>query len=338
MLAKAKFSQSGIKNENTLAIFSAIVASDGISRSEISERTGLSLMTVGKVADNLTHQGILCQVKPATGNAGRRAGMLTVSEEHFILTLDISAKRFTASASGLTLVPFDTIAYQYNDSLFPEDNLIIFFRETCSLLMKHLMKRKLVGMGICVPGKYDPESDTVHLPRIKEIEGIRISENAKKSIGILPDIIINSAEATALAAISELPKEKRGCIISISLDGGISGCISLEDEVLSRPADFASLSCQNGRSLLRNLSEIADEEELCREISSALRPIVSVLCPDSVFVCSAERRFSEWFPSLLCEGLKTPVCAPNVFFENIQGSRAETGLAGLLRNDMIKNL
>ena len=338
MQSKEKLSQSEIKSENTFAVFSEIAGSDGISRAEISEKTGLSLMTVGKVADMLTHEGIIIQAKPATGNAGRRAGMLTLSDNHFLMTLDVATRKFRASVSDIGLNVIDSLVYLYNDGLLPEDNIIIFFREACSLLMKHLMTKKLSGIGICVPGTYDAESDTVISPKLRELNGIKIAENCKKAIGISPDRIINSAEAAALSELSSLPDEKRGCTVSLELDSGICGCVTLGGRILARQSDFEALSCRNGKTLGRNTEELTAEEELCAEIGSALRPIISVLCPNCVFIRSSERIFTEWFPTLLSNELKTKNCTPEVFFENNGNSRADIGLAELIVSDMIKKL
>ena len=235
MSGKQKISQSGIRNENIIAIFNEIAASDGISRAEISERTGLSLMTVGKVADIMTHEGIAGQVKPATGNAGRRAGMLALLDGHFILALDISGESFRATALNLALTPFDSISYRYNNSLTPEDNLIIFYREACSLLMKHLMSKKLAGMGICIPGDYDAENDTVKSRRAKHLAGVNIARALKNATGLSADRIMNSNEATAISVLSTLSDKDSGCTVNISLDSGVYGCITIEGDLLHRP-------------------------------------------------------------------------------------------------------
>lgn len=43
-----------IKYESIKAIFTSIADSEKISRAEISEKTGLSLVTIGKIADALS--------------------------------------------------------------------------------------------------------------------------------------------------------------------------------------------------------------------------------------------------------------------------------------------
>ena len=338
MSGKEKISQSGIRNENIIAIFNEIAASDGISRAEISERTGLSLMTVGKVADIMTHEGIVGQAKPATGNAGRRAGMLTLLDGHFILSLDISGESFRATALNLALVPFDSISYRYNNSLSPEDNLIIFYREACSLLMKHLMSKKLVGMGICIPGDYDAENDTVRAQSAKHLAGLKIAATLKSATGLSPDRIMNSNEATAISVLSSLSPEDSGCTVNLSLDSGAYGCITIGGDLLHRPSDFESLICENGRTLSYNLSDINDEEELCREIASALKPVISVICPDSVFISASERAYTEWFQTFLEKELVTKNCTPRIIFENSRKYHSDMGMAHLLREAMLKNL
>ncbi len=336
-----KISQSSIKNENTLAIFKEIAASNGISRAEISANTGLSLMTVGKVADMLTKEGMITQIKPATGSAGRRAGMLAISEKHFILSLDLSTLKFRATVINLKLQAIDSIVYPYNDSLFPEDNLIIFFRDTSTLLMKHLLNKKLLGTGICVPGEYDEKNDTIISPRLKQLCDIKISETMKKSIGFTPDRIMNSVTAAAISEISELPEDKRDCAINLNIDSGVCGCIVLKGKVLNRPSDFESLICENGKTLAANLFERAeniDEENLSHQIGSALCSLISVLCPDSVFISGTERNFTEWFSEMLSKELSTANCKPQVFFENSKNSRSDTGISQILRDKSIKEL
>ncbi|MBE6538539.1 MAG: ROK family transcriptional regulator [Ruminococcaceae bacterium] len=336
-----KISQSSIKNENMRAIFGEICAGDGVSRAEISERTGLSLMTVGKVADMLTKEGIIVQAKPATGNAGRRAGMLNVSDSHFILALDLCTAKFRATVMNLRLEDVDSVFYPYNDSLFPEDNLIIFFRETSSLLIKHLTSKKLVGTGICVPGEYDESTDTVITPRFKALDGLKIAETMRKSVGFTPDKIMNGVTASSRSCISALPENKRGCVICLDLDGGVNGSVFTSGKLLTRPSDFASIICKNERTLERNLSDnslIADEEELCRQIGSALHPIISVLCPDSIFISSGEKKFTEWFPALLSSALSTDACHPEIFIENGKKTRNDMGISEIIRDGMINKL
>ncbi|MBR4295461.1 MAG: ROK family protein [Clostridia bacterium] len=336
----SKTSQANIKNENMKAIFSYIASSDGISRAEIAQKTSLSLMTVGKVADLLIERGLVTQAKPATGNAGRRAGMLEVSDKLFILCFDLSTPKFRASAINLRLCSFDSLTYQYNDTLFPEDNLIIFFRKASSFLMRHLAEKTLIGTGICVPGEYDEEKDTIIAPRMKELDGLKIADTMKKSIGFAPNKIMNNVTAAALSEFSCLPDDKKGSVISLSLDGGVVGCFAIDGKIFPRRSDFESIMCENGKTLGAVLSSANsyDEDTLCHLVVSSISPIISVLCPDAIFMSSNERNFSESFRQKLCELISSKAKNTQVIFENRKEYRSEMGIAEWIRNEKFNEM
>ncbi len=334
-------SQSNIKNENTRAIFGEIAGAKGISRASISEKTGLSLMTVGKVADMLTKEGLVTQVKPARGSAGRRAGMLAISDKFFILTMDISGAKFRASILDMSLCAIDSLIYPYNESLFPEDNLIIFFRETGTLLMKHLMDKKLIGSGICLQGDYDSENDILLSSGESRLLGLKIADIMKKSLGFAPTKITSSSTAAAASEMSELPPDKRDCVISLTIDEEIHGCISLLGRTLKKPSDFGALLCENGKTLRKNkfiAGGTFDEEEFCRQLSFALKPLIYVLCPDAIFISSPENKLSDWFPELMEKEFSALPSPPEIFFETGKSSRSDMGVAMMIREEMLATL
>ena len=285
-----KIVQTNIKNENTRAIFYEIVSArrEAISRAEIAKRTSLSLMTVGKVADNLIARGMVSQAKPATGNAGRRAGLLTVSGNLFMLITDLSTDVFRASVFTLMLDEIDSITYTYNDSLFPEDNLTIFFRETASLLMKHLREKTMIGSAVCVSGIYDAESDTVSDERIDRLMGVKIAYTMRRSIGFAPDKIMNRTDAAASSLITGRGAHAASSAIAIFIGDDITGRIVLGGKLFPAHSNFASLISSNGKTLAENFGEklvlpvtYEAERDLSVCLLSALEPLIKVLCPYS---------------------------------------------------------
>ena len=56
-------SLKSIKYESIKAIINSISEADRISRAEISEKTDLSLVTVGKIADALLERNVVTQIK-----------------------------------------------------------------------------------------------------------------------------------------------------------------------------------------------------------------------------------------------------------------------------------
>ncbi len=343
MSENSKISQKHIKNENTKAIFNAIAMSSSISRAEISKQTGLSLMTVGKVADLLSKEGIVTQEKPAKEGAGRRAGRLTLSEDFFIFIADISGNTFKAYAVNLKAEIIDTVTYPYNDSLFPEDNLTVFFRESTSLLLKHLSSKKLIGTGVMTKGNYDKEQDTVITEnrQYPDLSGISISKAMQRSMGIAPDIIMSGMEAAAFAQLSMLQKDEAKCVISMWLDRLGEGCIIFGEKLPDKTSNFGALICENGRTLSENLSvgmSPKDEELTAHLLSPVLRSLTEILDPEVFFINTGDLPFSEWFPELIKRELARYGIDKRIYTSSGNGDLSCKGIAMMLREKMTDEL
>ncbi len=87
-----KYSLGSIKRDSIRRVFACIKKKELISRLEISKETGLSLMTVGKIADALADKNIIIQQKGTTGSVGRKASYISLYKDNFALVLDLSEK------------------------------------------------------------------------------------------------------------------------------------------------------------------------------------------------------------------------------------------------------
>ena len=85
-----KYSLGSIKRDSIRRVFACIKKKDLVSRLEISKETGLSLMTVGKIADDLADKNIITQQKGAAGSVGRKANYISLNKDNFSLILDLS--------------------------------------------------------------------------------------------------------------------------------------------------------------------------------------------------------------------------------------------------------
>ncbi|MBE6561467.1 MAG: hypothetical protein E7662_10120, partial [Ruminococcaceae bacterium] len=100
-----------IKWESIKSIFYSIAFSDKISRADISAQTGLSLMTVGKVADALLDMHVIVQNKESRNSAGRRAGMLSVAADHYAVILDLTNRDFRMTVINIRLEVLEKFHY-----------------------------------------------------------------------------------------------------------------------------------------------------------------------------------------------------------------------------------
>ena len=77
-----------IKTENVKSVALCFSPGRMVSRAEISAKTGLSLVTVGKIADALISRGVLLEEKKVGQGAGRRAGWLMINPDKILITVE----------------------------------------------------------------------------------------------------------------------------------------------------------------------------------------------------------------------------------------------------------
>ncbi|MGN1409969.1 MAG: hypothetical protein ACI4XJ_07310, partial [Eubacteriales bacterium] len=154
-------SLKSIKYESIKAIYTSIADSEKISRAEISEKTGLSLVTIGKIADALLDLDVICQAKEIRPQAGRRAGLLSVNEKKFALILDLTSYDFRIAVLGMRLCLIEKSIFTYRKELSFEENLGCFFAETQADIDKKYSLENCFGVGVAVSGPYNSESETV---------------------------------------------------------------------------------------------------------------------------------------------------------------------------------
>ena len=123
-----------IKCESIKSIFASIADAEKISRADISAKTELSLVTVGKVADALLDMNIVCQVKEVKPQAGRRAGLLGVNPDKFAVILDITSYDFRVAVLDLRLHMVEKYVFNNKHDISYEEGLNAFFADTAAYI------------------------------------------------------------------------------------------------------------------------------------------------------------------------------------------------------------
>lgn len=70
-----------IKTQNMMSVFKAINSESSISRNDISAKTSLSLMTVGKIVDTFLECGVAVETKVQSTKVGRKACAVSLDTE-----------------------------------------------------------------------------------------------------------------------------------------------------------------------------------------------------------------------------------------------------------------
>lgn len=113
-----------IKKDSIRKIFGCITEKADISRLEISEKTGLSLMTVGKIADALSDKKIIVSEKTTAKNVGRKAKNISLAPGAYFAVLDSLDDALTFSVYSSALEPVASVS-ELPDSFFPAIKLFL---------------------------------------------------------------------------------------------------------------------------------------------------------------------------------------------------------------------
>ncbi len=351
---------SSIKKESVRAIFHAIAhaanaptggsggsgANDHISRAEIAELTGLSLMTVGKVVDALLERSIISQSKEVKNMAGRRAGLVSLNTAKFFLVIDLTSRSMSMTVIDLALHIVDRMTYEYNHDFYYEENLYIFMKNVKIYMLRNLKNEDTVGIGVVLPGHYNADSDTVDASRIPELSKTHVK-------GIMEDVLrqpITMLEKDVLTAavsnLSDLEEENIDSAVYVCIGETLSGALIADGKLIRGRGEYAGdigrVRTENGKTLQTLFDERGLREETVLALADTLASEIILFDPAMVLIenCTPSKLepYREQLIQKICRvsGIETAALPEIRILEN--GVRhAYRGLAIRMRNAWIQN-
>ncbi len=218
-----KYSLGSIKRDSIRRVFAAIRKKELISRLEISQEIGLSLMTVGKIADALADKGVIIQQKGTTGTVGRKASYISLDRDNFALVLDLSEK--TPSFAIVNICGEVLYAESFDTSASSDGNTALrgfFERAKTYSDMNHLLD-PCMGVGIVVDASFGEAVGKV------TVNGEKVSLE-KHFLSVFkkdPAVILTSVRAKAAARIAG----ERSALFFELCGRSASGAYSLDGEM-----------------------------------------------------------------------------------------------------------
>lgn len=298
-------SLKSIKWESIKSIFHAIASADQISRADISRQTGLSLMTVGKVADALLDMHIIVQAKECKASAGRRAGLLSLSPEHYAVILDLTSRDFIMTVISMRLHIVEKYHYAYNGDFYFDENLTLFLKEVSLYISHHLKPENCIGFGVSLPGSYIPETDRCAGIRLPELGNIPIA--ASVSILSPPRLCIEGCfNAAATSNIARIPNYREKSILYCFVgENNVGGTVVHHGEILrgshNAAGNFGHMIIQRGRTLESAILAANSPAENAFELAKAIRNMIMVIDPDTIILeCELYRNYNV--PEGECSG------------------------------------
>lgn len=285
----SNISLKSIKYESIKAIFASIADSDRISRAEIAANTGLSLVTVGKIADALLDTEIICQVKEIRSQAGRRAGVLRINEAKFVVIFDLTAYNFILSILDLRMHQLHNSEYKYKTELSYSENLNSFIRESFLTIDRKFNVKNCIGIGVSVPGVYNKSEDNVPGCKIPELSSVMLKNSISRyfeNISIIVDSHTNSAAKYNVEHTESF--DEKNILYWYVGSSYISGAFCVKGNLVVgrnyNPCDFGSINIHEGLTFDDKISLTNNQEECAAAIAPAMYNIIKVLDPHAIII------------------------------------------------------
>ena len=190
--------QNPIKRENIGLIFHELEkCAHSATRAELSETTGISQMTIGKIVDKLTEAGLTIQKKVRATSAGRSSLSCEIADRPAII-YDLSG--------NMTIYTVDMLSNIRSEYPVSREN----FAMTCAEAFFDAAKiGDLLGQALILPD--DPRDDLTKLLQSR------------------PDAILTMTRAAALACAGN---ERVGVFMTVSGERVLSGAVTTDRGLL----------------------------------------------------------------------------------------------------------
>lgn len=319
----ANLSLRTIKRENARQVLEAIARKKHITKLEISEVTGLSLMTVGKVVGMLGAGGIIMHGKNMEQKAGRRAEVLRIRHDWLVPVFELSSKIFKFYISDLEGNVLDKVEYRCVDSpQYFANEYVSFLKKTLELLRNGYKNRKAIGIGVSVAGVYDAATDTVRSSMMPEFSSLKIMQNIAKIFKQSNVVIDNANKLCAAGIIEALPDFKERCISCLTVGDTIE-CTTMDHGVFltgsgNNPGRLGDLPYAQGVTYANYLREAQNTTDVTDPVLDLARVVSVAYDPDTIYICSSKFGFTPTTTKRLQSALQTsmiwPKAAPELIY------------------------
>ena len=179
--------QSAIRKQNVRRILDLLTVQSPRTRQSLAEATGLSLMTVTNLVDQLKEQRVLHLAPvPRCGkdrpSSGRKAEHISLcGSNHAWLVIDLSGRHFRYTLLGFDL----SVLCEVNCTGEGEylTRLSSFLRGIREGISVPLGGRTLLGVAVVAPGPYEISCDTVYNQRLPELNEVKIKALMQQCLG-----------------------------------------------------------------------------------------------------------------------------------------------------------
>lgn len=247
--------------KSVVRTFETILEHDSITRGDIAEIIGCSVVTVCKAVELLLKNNLVTEEKEQFCGPGRKAKALRVCvHAHTILILDITKRCFQARLLYLDCkADQDTFEYEPQEEISFRGALHDFFEKCCQIFEQARPQNdSCIGIGVVVPGPYFEPEDRVVNKRFPELENLRLKKELEAIFGTRSIVIEEDVKLAGLYNIKRTYALHSRCAFYAYIDEGVGGSIIRNGEIELGAHAFAGDFGQ-----MRDMDGVTVEEKIC---------------------------------------------------------------------------
>lgn len=217
-----------------------MIKEEGISRAELSKRTGLSRGGITPIISELLEMELIIETGVSVTYSGRRPITLELNPSGcHAIAVDWSRKRFTVAVVDFTgqIIAEEEYRFIENDTL---DHILIRLKEVISEFLNQIKVKRIAGIGVVAPGPLDiDEGIILSPPNFRGWKNVHIKQILEEEFQ-LPVLLDNNANAYALAEKNYGKGKAYHNFIYAVVDEGIGAGIIINDQVYRGKGGFGS--------------------------------------------------------------------------------------------------
>jgi predicted NBD/HSP70 family sugar kinase len=186
-----------VRDINRRLVLNLIRTRHPISRADLARLSGLQRSTVSLIVEQLIHERWVLEGPTGRLPRGRRPTFLRLNDERVIIAVDIRPSQTTvalADANGKFIS--QEIMHTSADPKLTLDAMV----QSIERLIRASRRKKVEGVGISVPGRYDHSSDRLVFAPNLNWHNVDIRNPIVKATGLDVEVE-NAANACVLAAV-----------------------------------------------------------------------------------------------------------------------------------------
>lgn len=229
-------SQSQLKNINRVYVLNYVRRNQNSTKAELAQATGLSVMTIQKIVEELEELNLLREDSYQSGGVGRRAVVYTI-DENYAYTIGLHINVFTTTA-GIMNFKGDILHKEEFTTSDLVDSPTAITQALVGLLNRTIensgiAKENIIGIGVGAPGPLDSNEGTFWAPpNFKSLHYLPLKKILEEQIK-LPVHLHKDTNVMAMAEYWHGKGLNKNQLFYIDADLGIGSGLVLDGMIYS---------------------------------------------------------------------------------------------------------